>query len=91
MLALFAQASDPGIMSPGLQYGAFSISAMLIGVIIWQFRELLGVMRDNQKVIDANSRVIEQALKSNESTQEMVRDIRDRLMERPCIAGVKQK
>ena len=46
------------IMSPLLQYGFAGFSIVLLGVLVWLIRELLSVLKENNRVIAENTQAI---------------------------------
>ena len=78
------------VMSPMIQYGFAGFCLILIGVIIWLIRELLSVLKENNKVIALNTQTIEKVVKATSDTFGIMVGIKDNLLKRPCIAKFKQ-
>ena len=82
-----------GIMTqPIVQWGFAGFAAVLLGLIVWLVRRLLGLLEHTDDVIAANTTAI-RALGSrldaiDERAGESLtvqRDVRDRLLSRPCL------
>jgi hypothetical protein len=74
------------VIEPIVQYGFLGFCGVLLGVVIWLIKILLGVLKDNQSIVAANT-------DSNKALIDMVRDllllsrsVHDKLISRPCIA-----
>ncbi len=78
------------IMSPLIQYGFAGFSIVLLGVLIWLTRELLSVVKESNKVIAENTRAIISVDKNTTNTFEIMVEIKDELLKRPCIAKFTQ-
>jgi hypothetical protein len=79
------------IMSPIIQYGFAGFSLILLGVLIWLIRELLKVMKENNKIIAANTLAIIAVDKHSMETLNILVEVKDTLLQRPCIAKFKQE
>lgn len=78
------------IMSPLIQYGFAGFSLILLAVLIWLIRELLSVLKENNRVIAENTQAIKAVGKSSLDTFGMMIEIKDELLKRPCIAKFSQ-
>lgn len=78
------------IMSPLIQYGFAGFSLILLAVLVWLIRELLFVLKANNRVIAENTHAIETVDKSTTNTFEIMVEIKDELLKRPCIAKFSQ-
>lgn len=78
------------IMSPLLQYGFAGFSLILLGVLVWLIRELLAVLKANNKVIAENTQAIKTVDKNTSDTFGIMVVIKDELLKRPCIAKFTQ-
>lgn len=78
------------IMSPLLQYGFAGFSIVLLGVLVWLIRELLSVLKENNRVIAENTQAIIAVDKNTTNAFEIMGEIKDELLKRPCIAEFKQ-
>jgi len=78
------------IMSPLIQYGFAGFSLILLGVLIWLIRELLSVLKENNRVIAENTQAIKSVDKNTTNTFAIMVEIKDELLKRPCIAKFSQ-
>ena len=77
-------------MSPLIQYGFAGFSLILLGVLIWLIRELLLVLKENNRVIAENTQAIKSVDKNTTNTFAIMVEIKDELLKRPCIAKFSQ-
>ena len=78
------------LMSAPLQ-GAFAgLSLILIGVIIWLIKQLLVVLKDNNRIVAANTAAINAIYDTTDETKRLLSNIRDDLMTRPCLLDGKK-
>ena len=70
-------------MSPLIQYGFAGFSLILLGVLIWLIRELLGVLKENNKVISENTAAIRMVDKNTTDSFKIMVEIKDQLLQRP--------
>jgi len=84
------------ILQPVIQYGFLGFSVVLLGINIWLIRSLLHVLSDTQRVIEANTRIIQKLESATTDMQNdiakehdqlflLLRSLHDRLLSRPCI------
>lgn len=78
------------IMSPLIQYGFAGFSLILLIMLIWLTRELLNVLKENNHVIAKNTQAIDSVDKNTIKTFEIMIEIKDELLKRPCIANFTQ-
>jgi len=71
--------------SPAIQGGFAVFSLLLLGVIVWLVKQLLGVLRDNNKVLAGNTLAIEAVISSASDTKTLMQAISNQLRERPCL------
>ncbi|MGA1979467.1 MAG: hypothetical protein ABSG99_02725 [Sedimentisphaerales bacterium] len=79
------------LMTPIIQYGFAGFSVILLIIIIWLIRELLKVIRENNKVIAANTVAIAAVDKHSSDALDIIIELKDELLKRPCIAKFKQE
>lgn len=79
------------IMTPLLQYGFAGFSLILLAVLVWLIRELLIVLKANNKVIAENTQAIKSVDKNTTNTFGIMVEIKDELLKRPCIAKFSQE
>ncbi len=66
--------------------GGFAVFALLLlGINFWLVKQLLRVLKDNNRVIAGNSRAIESVATIAADTKILMQDIRDQLLQRPCL------
>ena len=75
------------ILQPIIQYGFLGFSAVLLGIIIWLIRRLLGVLEANNLIIAANTAAIERLMNDTDDLLKLNRSLHDKIISRPCIAG----
>jgi hypothetical protein len=66
------------IMTPVMQYGFAGMSAVLIVIIVWLISKLLGLLKENSKVIAENTSTIAnlgQRMVEDRDTLHEVRDL----------------
>ena len=71
--------------SPLIQGGFAIFSLMLLGVVVWLVKQLLKVLRDNSKVIEQNTEAFTVLSTTSQKTEELMQDIHDQLLARPCL------
>jgi hypothetical protein len=74
-------------------YGFAGFSLILLGVIVWLVKKILGVIEHNNTVIASNTKAMQMLLHeiSNLRTEfskheETLSQLRDKVISRPCIA-----
>lgn len=73
------------LWSPLIQGGFAVFALLLLGVNVWLVRQLLRVLRDNNRVIAGNTRAIESVATIAGDTKHLMQEIRDELLKRPCL------
>lgn len=73
------------LAAPLMQFGFAGFCIVLLAFIFWLVKRLLGVLDQTNRIIAANTEAILNL--SNTTTEEMklVRDLRDKMMTRPCL------
>lgn len=79
------------LMNPIIQYGFAGFSVILLGILIWLVRELLKVLKENNKVIATNTAAIVQVDEHTRNTLAVSIECKNELLQRPCIAKFKQE
>jgi len=74
------------ILQPVIQYGFLGFSVVLLGIIIWLIKRLLGVLDANNKVITANTQATQDLTKLTCDLLKLDRSLHDKIISRPCIA-----
>ena len=77
------------LTQPIIQYGFLGFSAVLLAMISWLIRRLLAVLEANNKVIADNTLAISRVLDNTDDLLKLNRSLHDKIISRPCIAGVK--
>jgi len=75
------------MIQPVVQYGFLGFSAVLLGVVIWLIRRLLGVLEANNRVISANTEAIRDLMRMTGDLMTINRSLHDKIISRPCIAA----
>lgn len=73
------------LWSPLIQGGFAVFALLLLAVNVWLVKQLLRVLKDNSEVIAGNTRAIEAVAFVATDTRELMREIRDELLKRPCL------
>ena len=74
------------VAEPIIQYGFLGLSAVLLGIIVWLIRRLLGVLEANNEIIAANTQAIQNQNKTMGDLMALSRSLHDKIISRPCIA-----
>ena len=77
---------DNLVTQPIVQYGFLGFSAVLLGVVIWLIKKLLGVLEANNRIIAANTEAIRNLTAQTCDLLALSRSVHDKLLARPCIA-----
>jgi hypothetical protein len=75
------------MLQPIVQYGFLGFSAVLLGVVIWLIRRLLGVLEANSRIIAANTEAIRDLTNMTADLLKLNRNLYDKVISRPCIAA----
>jgi len=73
------------LWSPLIQGGFAVFALLLLGVNVWLVKQLLKVLKENSQVIAGNTRAIESVATIAGDTRELMQEIRDELLKRPCL------
>jgi F0F1-type ATP synthase membrane subunit b/b' len=73
------------LWSPLIQGGFAVFALLLLGVNVWLVKQLLRVLKDNNRVIAGNSQAIKAVATIASDTKILMQDIRDQLLQRPCL------
>ena len=74
------------MIQPVIQYGFLGFSAVLLGVVIWLIKKLLGVLEANNQIITANTEAIRDLTHMTSDLLKIDRSLHDKVISRPCIA-----
>ena len=74
------------MIQPVIQYGFLGFSAVLLGVVIWLIKKLLGVLEANNRIIAANTEAIRDLSTMTRDLLKINRSLHDKVISRPCIA-----
>ena len=74
------------ILTPTLQYGFAGFSLILVGIIVWLIKRLLGVLEANNQIIADNTTAIRDIATTTSDEMKLVRSLHDKILARPCIA-----
>lgn len=88
MSVVFAQLVDSSapLLQPYIQWGFAGFAFGLTGVIVWLVTKLLAILKDTNTVIANNTIIIGKVSDKVDTTVELLQDVRDKLLSRPCIA-----
>jgi len=75
------------LLNPVIQYGFAGFCGVLIGVIVWMIKRLLGVLEKNSEVISTNTNAIQRVHDTMTDTLDVTIEVKDILNKKPCIAG----
>jgi len=78
---------ETSIMSPIMQWGFAGFSGILLSILVWLIRELLKVLKENNRIIASNTEAINRVGGSADETFRVVDGLKNELYRRPCIAG----
>ena len=74
------------ILQPIVDYGFVGFSAVLLGVVIWLIKKLLGVLAENSHIIAGNTQAIGDLARMTADLLKINRSLHDKIISRPCIA-----
>lgn len=74
------------LLTPVIQMGFAAFSAILLGVIIWLIKALLGILSKTNEIIAANTEAIKSVNETTETELTLMRDLYNKVISRPCIA-----
>ena len=73
------------LWSPLIQGGFAVFALLLLGVNVWLVKQLLKVLKDNSRVISGNTRAIVSVATIASDTKDLMQQLRDELLKRPCL------
>jgi len=76
---------EHALLIPIIQYGFAGLSAILLAILVWLIQRLLGVLHETNQVISKNNETIHYVDKHVITNIAVTQDLRDRLLQRPCI------
>jgi cell division protein FtsB len=79
---------DPTTITPltsVLQYGFAGFSLVLVGVIVWLIRQLLAVLRANNRALASLTAALVKVTGDTGETRDEVRQLREELLKRTCM------
>ena len=71
-------------LAPVLQYGFAGFCLLLLGVVVWQFKQLLSVMRANNRVVASCTAAIAATGETSEQVRTELRAMRDEQLRSGC-------
>jgi len=71
------------VLQPIFQYGFAGFSGVLLAIIVWLTKRLLGLLADNNRIITEHTAITRESLK-------ILRDLKSKIITRPCIAKHEQ-
>ena len=75
------------MLQPLVQYGFLGFSGVLLGIVVWLIRKLLGVLDANNRIIAANTEAIRDLSQMTHDLLKINRSLHDKVISRPCIAS----
>ena len=78
------------VWTPVIQGGFAVFALVLLGVNVWLVKQLLRVLRETTIVVAGNTRAIEAVAKNDSVTHALLQDLRDQLLQRPCLRACQQ-
>ena len=78
------------IIQPLTQYGFAGFAAVLLALVIWLIKKLLGVLERNSEVIAQNTEAIRDLTSMTHDLLKLNRSLHDKIISRPCIAKEEQ-
>ena len=78
------------VWTPVIQGGFAVFALVLLGVNVWLVKQLLRVLRETTIVVAGNTRAIEAVAKNDSVTHALLQDLRDHLLQRPCLRACQQ-
>lgn len=73
------------ILQPMIQYGFAGMSAILLGIVVWLIKRLLGILTQTIEVISQNTNTIKELTKIIGDEVKLLRITHDKLLTRPCL------
>jgi hypothetical protein len=72
-------------MNPFIQWGFAGFAFALLWLVYWLIKNVLKAFKDNGTVISANTATIAMLSQTSEDVKGLSLDIKDKLMESPCM------
>ena len=73
------------IFAPYIQLGFAGFAFLLVFVIVWLIRRLLGILDKTNGIIAGNTEAINRVHDASADLKVLMADIRDQLFQRPCL------
>ena len=73
-------------LNPVIQYGFAGLCVILLGILVWLVKQLLGVIDRNNEVIATNTLAIQAVDANTKEAKDVTIELKDELYRRPCIA-----
>ena len=74
------------VTQPIIQYGFLGFSAVLLGIVIWLIKRLLGVLEATGNIIASNTEAVRDLGQMTADLLKLNRSLHDKVISRPCIA-----
>jgi len=74
------------LLDPVLQAGFAGLCVILIGLIAWLVRQLVNVLKENNRVISANTQAMTTLVAGQTRVEASVEALRDEMVRKPCLA-----
>jgi len=71
-------------LAPVLQWGFAGFALILLGVLVWVIRALLGVLQSTGDVIGGNTQALNHNTELVEQVRDTAGDLRDRVLQFKC-------
>ena len=71
--------------TPLIQGGFAVFALMLLGINVWLIKQLIRVLRETTRVVAGNTKAIESVAVIASDTRALMQDVRDQLLQRPCL------
>lgn len=76
---------EPDMLDPALRHGLLGFCGLQLAVGAWLLKIVLAIARDLARVVDANTAAVAQLARRGDELAPVARDLRDRLLTRPCL------
>ena len=76
---------DVSVMTPYIQYGFAGFAFLLLAMLFWLVRRLLGLLKDNTTVITGNTATIASAADTMTEVKTLAIEIKDQQLKNPCM------
>lgn len=77
-------------LAPVLQWGFAGFSLLLLGIVVWQFKQLLAVLKTTNRVVTSCTHAIEGARETSEQVRTELRAMRDEQLRHGCPFSASQ-